>query len=66
MGRQRVSKPANDEAEAYAVLCDGQLIGAGMALTDATIFVMESRTANPEKTFKLIPHPKGGKKEVTP
>jgi hypothetical protein len=66
MGRQRVVKPANDEPESYAVLCDGQLTGAGMALTDATIFVMESRTAYPEKTFKVIPHPKGGKKEENP
>jgi len=63
MGRQRVVKEKINVAKKCAVLCDGQLIGAGLDLTDAAVFVSETRTANPEKTFKIIPQPKSGKGE---
>jgi len=66
MGRQRVAKPEKEVTGKCSVLCDGQLIGAGMELHDATVFVLETQTANPEKTFKIIPQLKGGKKEVNP
>jgi pyruvate dehydrogenase complex dehydrogenase (E1) component len=59
MGRQAVKKIKNG---LYGISRDGELIGTGMTYEEAGITIVALGLSYPESNFKIIPHPKSGKK----
>jgi len=59
MGRQEVKEIKN---ALYGISRDGELIGTGMTYEKAAHIVSEICTCYPDSNFKIIPHPKSGKK----
>ena len=59
MGKQAVKKMKN---VLYGISRDGELIGTGMVYEEADITMSALSESYPESNFKIIPHPKSGKK----